>query len=46
MQLDSGLTLAETIEAMQAERLRLGPTFEFASAADAVAFINVFGAFK
>jgi hypothetical protein len=46
MLLDSGMTVEETIEELQAHRAGLGPTFEFGNDGDGLAFINVFGAFK
>lgn len=46
MMLDSGVTAEEVIEEMIAHRAGLGPTFEINGPGDALALINVFGAFK
>ena len=46
MLLDSGMTVDEVIEEMQTHRAALGPTFEIGCSDDAVALINVFGAFR
>jgi hypothetical protein len=44
--LDTGVTAAEVIHELRALRESFSPKFKFDGAGDALALINVFGAFK